>query len=155
MKTIILEIPVSEIEDRVSLATSYTGARRETDGSLGSEYLRIATVSEDSLLLSRFMADAVSNAADTLKDFLTETLFDGRMVRLSVEVSEGAGDGLAVALKDTFVQYLSAAATGRWMRLACPQFAEEWEEEAAKRLLEISRALCHRRAPRRQAVVKC
>lgn len=151
MKTINLSIDSGEIRSRVAMSTAYTGLKqtRGADSDGPEAYGRIATVEEDALLLSRFLSDACTRAVSRLKAFVTEALYDGLRVNLTLSVSDMYDDGLTPAVHKGFGEYLAAAVTARWMRLVQPERAPEWDTEADARLAELEVHLCHRMRPRR------
>lgn len=150
MKNIVIEVNRSDIEGRVAMYTSYAGAGAEDGESGGMHYAKLATVSEDSTLLSRFLGDACSRAVERLKAFITDTLYDGEKVRVCVELSSSFDDGVLATVRESFSQYLALFVTSRWMRLAGFAQAAEWDSEGARRLEEMERHMYHRRRPVRR-----
>lgn len=150
MKTIQIDILRTEIENSVGENTAYSGAKGETGD--GTRFCRIATVAEDATLLSRLLADATDMLTDRLRDSVGESSYDGTRLKITLTLSDSCDCGTAAALAETLKGYLTAAVTGRWMRLADPAEAPQWEEEARTRLEALARRLSHRTPPQRRRV---
>lgn len=148
MKTIQHTILRTDIEDAVALNTAYAGVKQ--DGGDGSEYSRVATVDKDSRLLSRFLSDTVSRATDRLREFITEAAYDGTTLQLTLQLPDRFDTSMQDLALSSLQAALAAGVTARWMRLANPARAAEWEIEAAAQLSETERRLYHRQPPRRQ-----
>lgn len=150
MKTFEIEITRDEIAGKVALATACVGSHREEAGSCGAAFMKIAVCNGDTLLLSRLLSDAVAVAADRLRDFLRESLYDGNRLRLVIETSGACGTSSLREVGDAVSQYLAAAVTARWLRMAAPGEAQPWESDASAKLDSLQRLLCHRTKPTRR-----
>lgn len=150
MKKVVLELEKALIEQDVARTTAYTGAKNSCDGDSGSVYDRVATVNEDGELIARFVRDACFTVVEHLKEFVTGVNYSGDMIRLSLELSDSYDESMLTAARNSFASFLSATAIARWMRLAYPEKAAEWETEATWQLGELRRNVYHRRRPRRR-----
>lgn len=145
MKKIEFEINKEEIVAMVDEAAAYTGVKTETGD--GSVYDRVATVSEDAGLLSRFLSDAYARASEKLTGFVKSGMYDGNKLRIDLEVSDSIAPGTQDVAARLLKEYLAAFVTARWMRLAMPAKGDEWQTEADALLLKIERQLYSRRKP--------
>lgn len=149
MKNLILEIEKGVVERNVAQTTAYTGAKSEGGGGDGV-YDRVATIEGDGGMVERFVRDACCTVAERLKEFVTTVNYAGESIRLSLEMSDAYDESMLPAARNGFESYLTACAIARWMRLAYPAKAPEWETEASWQLTELERNLYHRRKPRRR-----
>lgn len=148
MKNIEFSYSRESLETAIGDATAYSGLKKEDDDN-GATFRRVATVAEDGRLLGGFLSQACGTAADRLRGFVGDTSYDGRELRVSLEVSGSFRDEMKGRVESGFRDFVVAYATARWMRLAWSEKAPEWEREAERHLLEVERALCHRPAPKR------
>lgn len=150
MKTLILRATEAEILEKVGGITAYAGVKEPTAGDDGRLFDRLSIADEDSALLRRFMLAAFSEALERLKDFAVGSSSVAMVLELRLEVSESYDESLTPAVGESFRLYLAAAVLWHWLRLAWPDRAGEWAEEAQKHLLNIERNLYHRRRPQKR-----
>jgi len=143
-------VPKSRLEDAVAQNTAYTGAKASMGADSDGCYQRVATVDEDGALLERFVGEAFMAAVERLKGFVAEASLADGAAHLVMEMSESYDTGMRGAAEAAFEAYLAAAATARWMRIAMPEKAAEWDAEKDRLLDELVRNLYHRRRPRRR-----
>lgn len=148
MKTLELTIRKTDLEDDVAQATSYTGAKDGSDPA-GGVYDRVATIDGDSTLLGRFIEEACSTVAERLKDFVTGVEPADDAITLRIATSEAYDTSMIPAALRAFRAYVAATVTARWMRLAYPAKAPEWDAEADRALASLERNLYHRKKPSR------
>lgn len=146
MKKINIGITREELEDMVRENTAYTAAKLEEEGR-GEKMERIAAVDADTRLLSRLLRDASGKVGERLRDHVTEQSYDGNTLRLELEVGNCYDETSAAGLKAALGSALAGYVTGRWMRLACPAKAAEWEHEGADQTEVALRLLLQRRRP--------
>ncbi len=149
MKSIEFVYSRESLESAIGEATAYAGIKNETADN-GATFLRVATVAEDCRLLSGFLSQACGAAADRLRGFVGDTSYDGKALKVSLEVSGSFRDTMKGRVESGFRDFVVAYATARWMRLAWSEKAPDWERDAERHLLEVERALCHRPAPKRK-----
>lgn len=153
MKKIEFIVEKTTIEREIGESTAYAGAKSPARDE-GDTFDRVATVDDDSGVLARYIAEACCAAAERLKQFVTGIDFLGDRIRLTLEVSGSYDDSMMSAAENAFGSYLSAYALSRWMRLALPEKAGEWEAEAMRLMSELERNLYHRRRPLRRGPLK-
>lgn len=150
MKTIILTATKAEIMKKVGQTTAYAGVKEPSAGEDGRFYDRLATIEEDSPLLGRFLTAAFSEVLEQLKDFTVGSAVGDVTLELRLEVSEAYDDSLTPAVEESFRSFLAASVLRRWLQLAWPVRAAEWEQEAAGHLQSMARNLYHRSRPNRR-----
>lgn len=148
MKIISINIHREEIDRELSKITAYTGVKSPSGGDLKT-IDRIATVDEDSALLSRYWQKAGSILADRLKDFITGAAVSDSTIALTLEVSGAYDDALTPSLETDLKGFVAAAMTRSWFAITLPDRVAEWDAESERLLRDASRKLYHRRKPRR------
>lgn len=152
MKILTFDISKSEILEVVAEFSAYAGTKLAPDDDDGKTFFKVATLSDDALLLSRFLADAGAECLEKLKDFVTDTSFNGTSFHISLEVSEAYDDAATPFVLNSLKSFLAAAVLARWMSLAMPSQRDEWKAEAFRILSEVERRLYHRVRPRRKSL---
>ncbi len=152
MKTIMLEVARSDIEEKVAQTTAYLGLKSPGEGERGELLDRVATVDGDAAMLSGFIAEGYATAVERLKGFVADAVFSEDKMRLMLEVSGAYDDSVTPTLTTGFRSFLVATVMARWLRLSFPDKAEEWEKEAELRLSSVERNLYHRRRPTRRPI---
>lgn len=149
MKNIQLSYSRSSIEESVGEFTSYSGVKNESEDG-GATFRRVATVAEDSRLLSGFLSQACSVASDRLRSHIVESSYDGNELKITFDVSDSFKESSKKDIERSFREFAVAFAVARWMRLAWREKAEDWDETARRTLLDVERHLCHREPPKRR-----
>lgn len=149
MKTIVLEVARSDVEEKVAQSTVYLGLKTPVTDGRGDLIDRVATVDNDSFLLSGFIAEAYAEAVERLKGFVKDAELSDGGVRLVLEVSGAYDDAVTPTVATGFCSFLVAYVMSRWLRLSFPGKETEWDQEAEHRLTAMERNLYHRRRPKR------
>lgn len=144
MKNLIISIALSSIIDDVSLNSAYAGAKSNDDGSLFS---RVATISDDRTLLSKFLTETCGMVTDRLKEFIVSSSLDSSNFSLKLEISNAFDESLAPFIKDDIHSAIVSGVIYRWFRFTFPDRAEEWKNQSVCLLSSALSKLCQRRKP--------
>ncbi len=151
MKEIEIKVTRKKIFAEVAVTTAYLGAKSApTAPDPGQFFDTLATVDGDSGFLSQFIDDAVTTLTESLRGSVSAVDLTGETVKVKLIAADGYDETLTPAIERNYRGYLSAAVTGAWLRLTLPARAGEWENEATRRLGEISSLLHHRTPPSRK-----
>lgn len=146
MKKIKIFIAKEAVFDDVSLNSEYAGLKSPSESPI---YDRVATVSEDSQLLSGFLTLAFGELIRKLRSFVVSSSCDGASVSLDLEVSGAYDESMTPSLKEDIFRWLVTNVSGHWFRLTLPDRTAEWENLSAELLASIESKLCARRKPSR------
>lgn len=153
MKNIALEVARSDIERKVEEATGYLGVKAPVQGAGSArEDLvdRVSVIGSDRALLGSYIADTFTVIVERLKDFVSECEDGSEKITLTLEVSGSYDDSATAAVTRGIESALTAGVVARWLRMAYPDKAAEWEDESRKCLAAVERHLYHRIRPRRR-----
>lgn len=148
MKIINIDIKRGDIDEQLSKITAYTGAKGIAAVS-AADFDRIATANEDSDLLNRYWAGAANVLADRLRHFISNFSVSQDCISISLQPSGAFDHSLADALRNDMASFVTAFMAKAWFSITLPEKSDEWEEESARLLSEISRNIYHRRRPQR------
>ena len=146
MKNIIISIAKPSILENVSLNTSYVGAKSRNDSL---EFDKVATISEDDTLLTRFWVEMCGVVTDRLKEFIVSSTGDSEKLSITLELSNAYDESLSPSVKDDVFSAIAAGVTARWLQYTLPERASEWHQSATSLLERSFSKLCQRRKPSR------
>lgn len=147
MKILNISIKKAEILEEVALAAAYSGAKTEAAEGF---FDRVATIEDDSGILSRFWTLICGRVADKLKNFITASEISGDSLSLTLELSGAYDDTLSPSVKSDLFSAMASGVTAKWFRITFPARAPEWEDQSAELLERALSKLCHRLPPQRQ-----
>lgn len=132
----------------VSLASSYAGAKSE---AADAEFFdRVAVISADAALLTRFWHETAGIITGRLQPFIVAAGIDDDRLTLKMEMSGSYDESLNTSVEADLFSSLSTGVTARWFRYSFPARAAEWEKESLDLLERAFRKLCHRIRPQRK-----
>ena len=157
---IFLTIEQEVVYEQVKIASSYTGAKLEANGSA---YKHISATDADiDTALGRFWNEAESEATQLFKPFVkmieheTSSPKDGSMksayvvtLTMPSNFDENLTGSMEVSLRSFFVESLTAA----WFRYCNRGDVEKYEASAAAALNDVRQKLYYRKKPARPTIV--
>lgn len=149
MKIISLSLAKSTIIDDVALNCAYTGVKSEDGGNI---YERVATLEEDTLILSDFFFEMCGEITDKLKEFIISSDLSDENFNLVLQISGAYDDALTPSVKKDICNSLEAGITARWFQFTYPSRASEWREKSISLLNRSVSKLCQRRRPQRSVI---
>lgn len=149
MKIIHISILRTEVLNELAQTTAYAGSRRPAEVT-DTEFAKIATVEEDTSLLTLYWEEACSMAVERLKQFVATVDFAGAALILSLAMSDAYDLSLTPSVECSLKAFLMAAVAARWFRMALPEAAPQYEGDALRLMADVERKLYHRVAPRRK-----
>ena len=146
MKKINISITKQEIFHEVSLNTAYTSVKSDNPKAI---FPRVATIDEDSTILSRFWILACGTITEKFRNLITVSSTTGDNLALTLDVSGSFDDSLTESLKQDIFDALVAMVTAHWITLSLPEKSSEWQLQGS-RLLEsaYSKLYCRKRPTR-------
>ena len=147
MKNFVINISRKSIFDRVSLNSEYAGAKTNADDDF---YRRVATVSDDEVILSGFWTELCGETIRKFQNFLKESTTEEETLILGFEMSNAYDESLTPSVESDISNALSAGMSARWFQFTDPTRAQEWRKESEALLERAFEKLCHRKRPVRK-----
>lgn len=149
MKNIEIIISKTEVLEKVSLESAYTGAKTDQDDRF---YDRVATIDADKELLSGFWIESCGKITDKLREFIRSSVNNELALTLNLEISNAYDEALTPSVKEDLRGVLLYGIIGRWFRFTFPERSAEWLAQSSDLLERACSKLCHRSRPVRKSV---
>ena len=144
MKNVKITIEKLNILEDISLLTGYLAVKRAADAE---GFNRVATAEEDETLLTRFFADACNEIISRLKEFISETNFNGDILELTLQLPEGYDENLTPSLKSRLQQSVLNRMLSLWYEITSPANSETYIRLFNEHITQSVSIIHHRRRP--------
>lgn len=147
MKNIQISLNKTEIFNKVSLNSAYTGAKANGENGF---YDRVATIEADNTLLSGFWTEMCGIVTEKLRDLILSTESDRETFSLTLSLSNAYDDALTPSVNEDISNAFSTGICGRWFRFTYPDKASEWLAQSSDCLNRAFSKLYFRKKPTRK-----
>lgn len=147
MKKIIISINKTDIFDKISLASAYTGAKSPEEEGL---YDRVAIIDADTPLISNFLTEICGIVTERFREFAVAVEQTSQGFEIRLELSGSYDEALTPSVKEDVTGVFVTGILARWFRLTCPSIASSWLQQSCELLDRAFSKLCYRRKPQRQ-----
>ena len=147
MKKLNININKTDILEKVSLNSSYAGAKSEMEKDI---FDRVATIDDDNAILSEFWMEMCNRVTDKLSAFVKTSTPNDSSFDCMFELSGGYDDTLSPSVCEDIFSAIASGVTARWFGFTLPATAKDWEEKSEILLNRAISKICQRKRPERR-----